>query len=234
MKDAPTRERILIAASQLFAQKGYFGTSTADIARAVGVRQPSIFYHFPNKASIMQELLRAGIVPSLAFAERLAREGGSPAARLYRLVRMDTFLLASAPYDFRGISVTQLDLPEFAPWGRKVRRLEAIAARIVREGCAAGELIEMDARFVIWVADALATKTITWSAVRTRRRVASHAERVAAFVLRSLLRDPGSVEALAEEARRVDGPLTDRSVALHAKPRSRPSGFGAAAAPAAP
>ena len=52
-----TRERILREASILFTQHGYFGTSTRDIAGAVGIRQPSLFHHFDNKAAIAEELL---------------------------------------------------------------------------------------------------------------------------------------------------------------------------------
>src|SRR5581483_2006845 len=47
--ERPTRERILYEASNLFAREGYHGTTTREIAAAVGVRQPSLFYHFPSK-----------------------------------------------------------------------------------------------------------------------------------------------------------------------------------------
>ena len=40
-----TRGRILLEASLLFAQRGFFGTSTRDIADAVRIRQPSLFHH---------------------------------------------------------------------------------------------------------------------------------------------------------------------------------------------
>ena len=52
-----TRERILTEASRLFAERGYDGTSTRQIADAVGIRQPSLFHHFASKQAIMEELL---------------------------------------------------------------------------------------------------------------------------------------------------------------------------------
>ena len=82
-----TRERILREASRLFAVRGYYGTSTRDIARAVGIRQPSLFHHFPNKEAIFQELLSYSLDDSAVVAEHLAGASGNPAARLYRFPR---------------------------------------------------------------------------------------------------------------------------------------------------
>ena len=45
-----------VEASHLFAVRGYFGTSTRDIADAVGLRQPSLFFHFPSKQAIVEQL----------------------------------------------------------------------------------------------------------------------------------------------------------------------------------
>ncbi|HHT01453.1 MAG TPA: helix-turn-helix transcriptional regulator [Firmicutes bacterium] len=47
-----TRERIVAAARQLFAQGGFDGTTTAAIAQAAGVAEGTIFRHFRTKAGI--------------------------------------------------------------------------------------------------------------------------------------------------------------------------------------
>jgi AcrR family transcriptional regulator len=44
-----TRQRILAAALDLFADRSYDGASTRDIARRAGVSQPSLNYHFRSK-----------------------------------------------------------------------------------------------------------------------------------------------------------------------------------------
>ena len=44
-----TAERILDAAEDLFAQKGYSATSLGDVADRVGIRSPSLYNHFRNK-----------------------------------------------------------------------------------------------------------------------------------------------------------------------------------------
>src|SRR5215831_16353970 len=44
-----TRQRILAAALDLFADRSYDGASTRDIAQRAGVSQPSLNYHFRSK-----------------------------------------------------------------------------------------------------------------------------------------------------------------------------------------
>lgn len=52
-----TRERILVAALDLFADRSYDGASTRDIAARAEVSQPSLSYHFRTK----DELWRAAV-----------------------------------------------------------------------------------------------------------------------------------------------------------------------------
>lgn len=51
------REDILTVATELFAAHGYEGTTTAAIARQMGVTQPLIHYHFGSKESLWQEAM---------------------------------------------------------------------------------------------------------------------------------------------------------------------------------
>src|ERR1041384_363145 len=78
-----TRRRILAEAASLFRRHGYRGTSTRQIAEAVGVKQPSLFHHFPNKQAILEELLAISLDDSLARAQHAASAPGPVARRLY-------------------------------------------------------------------------------------------------------------------------------------------------------
>lgn len=52
-----TKEIILSAAKELFAQKGYFKTTYADIARHAGVNQATVYRAFKTKENIFRNLL---------------------------------------------------------------------------------------------------------------------------------------------------------------------------------
>lgn len=56
-EEQETRRRILAAARQLMAQKGYKGATTRKISELAGVNEVTIFRHFKNKEGILVELL---------------------------------------------------------------------------------------------------------------------------------------------------------------------------------
>ncbi len=56
---AATRERLLRAAADVFAGRGYDGTRVADIAAAAGVSNGALYAHFASKADLLVEALRA-------------------------------------------------------------------------------------------------------------------------------------------------------------------------------
>lgn len=55
-KKAATRQRILDAAKELFEQKGFYETTTAEIAKAAKVSPGSIYAHFGSPGNIMAQL----------------------------------------------------------------------------------------------------------------------------------------------------------------------------------
>ena len=52
-----TREKIIGAAKQIFIEKGIINTATSQIAEAAGIAHGTLFLHFPNKDSLVIELL---------------------------------------------------------------------------------------------------------------------------------------------------------------------------------
>ena len=55
---AETRERLLRAAADVFAERGYDGTRVADIAAAAGVSNGALYAHFGSKADLLVDALR--------------------------------------------------------------------------------------------------------------------------------------------------------------------------------
>jgi AcrR family transcriptional regulator len=56
---AETRTRLLRAAADVFAERGYDGTRVADIAEAAGVSNGALYAHFGSKAELIVAALRA-------------------------------------------------------------------------------------------------------------------------------------------------------------------------------
>ncbi len=79
-----TRERLLAAAMELFAEHGYDGTSAAGIAARAGVTEMTFFRHFPSKASL---LVDDPYDPLIGAAIRRQPSGPDPIGRAARGVR---------------------------------------------------------------------------------------------------------------------------------------------------
>ncbi len=67
-----TRDRILDHAEELFAERGYRGTSLAEIADLTGIRGPSLFSHFKNKRALYEAVVERLLGPFFALLEELA------------------------------------------------------------------------------------------------------------------------------------------------------------------
>jgi len=52
-----TRDEILVAAAQIFSQKGFHATSMADIAQAVNLQKASLYHHISSKQELLLEML---------------------------------------------------------------------------------------------------------------------------------------------------------------------------------
>jgi AcrR family transcriptional regulator len=58
-----TQPKILDAAEQCFATHGYDGTTLREIAHKVGIREPSLYAHFPNKEAIYGAVIDRALQP---------------------------------------------------------------------------------------------------------------------------------------------------------------------------
>jgi AcrR family transcriptional regulator len=63
-----TRQRILEAAAQVFAEKGYARSTTRLLADAAGVNEVTIFRHFGSKQGLFSAIIEAYAAPALNTA----------------------------------------------------------------------------------------------------------------------------------------------------------------------
>jgi len=83
-----TYEEILEAAAKAFSSNGYEGTSLAEIATAVGIKTPALYYHFKSKNEILYAyLVRSGGIILGAVDRDVQAAGENPVDALKAYVR---------------------------------------------------------------------------------------------------------------------------------------------------
>lgn len=97
------REKILQSALELFAEQGFRGTSTAQIAKHAGVATGTLFHHFESKEELINTLYR-DIKTRISESMLHALEGDAPPREKVRIVWFEvvTWALANkAEYQFK-------------------------------------------------------------------------------------------------------------------------------------
>ncbi|MFF4600304.1 TetR/AcrR family transcriptional regulator [Amycolatopsis sp. NPDC001319] len=121
------REALLDAAGELFTGAGYAATTTRAIAERAGLRQASLYYHFPAKEDILAELLAATVRPSLAVAVGLVSSPAPASVRLWALAYADVRLLGGARHNIGALYLLpEVSSPNLA--GFRAERAELKAA----------------------------------------------------------------------------------------------------------
>src|SRR6267154_4121471 len=80
------REKVLVAAVQLFAEYGYHAAPLREIARMAGIQAASIYYHYTNKQALLVEIMETHMQQLNANLERIVREESDPQKRLYEAI----------------------------------------------------------------------------------------------------------------------------------------------------
>jgi len=106
------RERVLKAAEQLFAQKGYAAVTLRDIATAVGIRHASLYHHVPGgKEALFVEVTERTLARHRAGLEH-ATATAAPDVRS-QLCAVADWLLSQPPMDL--VRMTHSDMPSIDP-----------------------------------------------------------------------------------------------------------------------
>lgn len=209
--DGAARARILVEASRLFAARGFHGTSTRDIASAVGVRQPTLYSHFDSKHAILAALLDADLLPARGRVRTALDLEGPAAARLHALLVADVGAILSLPYDVRGFyNDDVLQMPELQAQSELRAELHALTAGLISNGIDSGELIAVEPDFVRGAITGLMLQAVSERGAEPAPDATPAALQIADFVLRAVLADPASLPqvqaASADLVERIPGP----------------------------
>src|SRR5580658_7019093 len=71
---------VLDAAAVAFAENGYLGASTRDIAERLGIRAASLYYYLPSKEAALLAICKLGVLDFIGnLREIIARSEPAPA-----------------------------------------------------------------------------------------------------------------------------------------------------------
>jgi AcrR family transcriptional regulator len=163
-RSARTRERILEAATEVFARRGAHGTRVADIAERAGVAYGLVYHHFRNKEEILTAIFAERWAQYVAYLEELARAPLSFRERMARLVhfwvetyRQETDLMTvmineiTRSYEFLESHDIASVLAAFDP-----------IERIIAEGRERGEVrLDIDAKLATYAVLGVAEMVLT-------------------------------------------------------------------------
>jgi TetR/AcrR family transcriptional regulator len=79
-----TRERILDAAEEIFAERGFDGATLRDVAARVGLRNPSLYNHFDSKDALYAAVLERGVGPVMRVLSDFVARGETDSAGVVR------------------------------------------------------------------------------------------------------------------------------------------------------
>jgi AcrR family transcriptional regulator len=206
---SPTAVRILRAAAELIATRGYSATSTRDIAAAVGVEQPAIYKHFSAKSDILAALVALALEWPLRLADELATLRAPAAVKLHRWLEECLSHLDASPYVLVSILITPelLQQERFTTEQALVSRFEHVVVDLIEAGQSEGDLRAMNpvsaARLVQALFDALALPEIS---VRP--------DEIVEFAMTALLSDPNRLAEISSAADALEIGITRRNIGI--------------------
>lgn len=110
-----SRERILAAATELFAARGYAGAGVDRLAERSGIAKTAIYYHFGNKEGLLAAVLERTSSEWIAAIQQAARQAGDPAGRLERALAGMRVMLEERPWILKLFQILTLEVAEEKP-----------------------------------------------------------------------------------------------------------------------
>ncbi|GLY33107.1 TetR/AcrR family transcriptional regulator [Kineosporia sp. NBRC 101731] len=176
---APSRSgdssrRLIEAAIEAFADRGFHATTTRDIATRVGLSPAALYVHFPSKQALLAEISVVGHEAALDLVERSAASGTGSVNRLRAVIRDFTAWHAER---YRVARVVHHEIAALADTDQSRvldvrRRIEGVVEAQLSAGNASGEMDVPDTRAVARALLSLSVDVARWYDPRGSRTAA--------------------------------------------------------------
>ena len=148
-----TRDRLLEVAAELFAAKGYDGTSIRDITTAAEANLGAITYHFGSKEGLFEAVIEKKVEPLVAILAEAASSSVSAKEKLSQVMRRMAMHILHRDPALKMLFVEAVHggrrFPESTFKGLK--RRNQVVGRIIQDGIDAGEFRPCDVECATWM-----------------------------------------------------------------------------------
>ena len=93
------KEKILQAATRLFAEQGFEATSTKQITAEIGVTEPLIYYHFEGKDDLFAEILKSTFLKYHCRLDAIENTADTQFEKLELLISLHFQFVKEFPYE---------------------------------------------------------------------------------------------------------------------------------------
>ena len=110
-----SRERILDAATELFATRGYAGAGVDRLAERSNIAKTAIYYHFGNKEGLLAAVLERAATQWIEGIQQASRQAGDPIGRLERALAGMRAMLEERPWILKLFQILTLEVADEKP-----------------------------------------------------------------------------------------------------------------------
>ncbi|MGP4001490.1 TetR/AcrR family transcriptional regulator [Streptomyces sp. 8N706] len=179
-------KRLVNAAVQAFAERGYHATTTRDIAGHAGMSPAALYIHYKTKEELLFRISHVGHQLSLRILQDAAESEGTPVDRLARAVRAFVRWHAERHTTARVVQYELGALSEehYAEVVALRRRTDGAMRSIIEDGVASGDFDVPDVPGTTLAVLSLCIDVARWFNVEGRRTPEEVGQLYADLVLR--------------------------------------------------
>jgi AcrR family transcriptional regulator len=181
------RDAILRAAARLFRERGFADTGMRDIAAAADLSAANLYHYFNGKHDLLfycQDRALDRMLAAVASARKASRSAPER-LRLVFTAHLQT-LLDAIEGATAHLQIDSLPPPMREAIVRKRDRYERALRRIVVEGIAGGELVDVDPAIVARAALGSMNWTVTWFSPEGPDSAATVGDVISRFLVRGV------------------------------------------------
>ena len=186
-----TKQDIILAASGLFAEKGFAGSSIREIAERAGLTKTALYHYFPSKEAVLSEMMQGVMLPPLKLQRQLNRRPVPAAIKLWVYLRFDIQQLCEAPFDYTWFVTMEEGLKaSYKHFWEERNQLVSWVERTIKSGIKSGDFIDGDATIMTQTIFTLDEYSVAAFRRCNMTDAASFAEETTNLAMRSILARP--------------------------------------------